>query len=256
MRDFEVLRGCVVLKGTGFKKKPQIYSIGGFMVELPDGREVHFDWNESSTGCDLRENGECFFESNLRDFDDELFQSSNETVTIDELTPELLISGKLTEVFYECYNELDNGDEESFELKLDSFELIFYAADSDEPSSYEFPESAIEEYNKMIAESENESKPEKMYVINLSSRYVRDIQTIHAPDRALVDDDSMDTFMEEVDEQCDICENGEWFGWFDTEPEPLFLGFAQGVDEEDAKRNFGRYASVMLDAVEVPSLKK
>ena len=68
MKEYQVLRANIVFKGGPLKRKPEVFDIGGFSVILKDGREVMFDWIESSTGLDLKAD-ESIFDSDFRDFD-------------------------------------------------------------------------------------------------------------------------------------------------------------------------------------------
>ena len=149
MKEYQVLRANIVFKGGPLKRKPEVFDIGGFSVILKDGREVMFDWIESSTGLDLKAD-ESIFDSDFRDFDIDFFNENNKGISYEEFNPEEIVKGKLEEIYYNCCNNEGESNEENIPLKLCSFTLALYdnTNNQDKWIYYKFPQKTIDDYNK------------------------------------------------------------------------------------------------------------
>lgn len=127
--------------------KPEIFSTGGYSGTTLDGKEVMFDWLETRANAEIRPDGRLVIEAELRDFDEEFtLDSSNKEAIVDGVTPELLTSLKLTEVFYECYAD----DMENF-IYLDVVEFGIYDWNTEKTHLFK----NLDEYNKKYSLKED-----------------------------------------------------------------------------------------------------
>jgi hypothetical protein len=124
-------------------EKPAIFSIGGFSGKTEDDRDIMFDWAESAASFEINEDGKGVFEVWLKEFDEEFFKGSNESVSIEEVTPAFLAKCKLTEIFYECF--INDVDDPLIPLIVEEFAL------SGSDGNAEFTKEQLQEYDKEYA---------------------------------------------------------------------------------------------------------
>ncbi len=133
------MKASIVLKRVdGKKEKFKNFSIGGFTAVSQDGREFHFDFDMmegSFVDCEVI----CW----LRDFNTEDFEDHNKEnkVKSSEITGEFIANSKLTEVFYEAFN-----DDEDEVIPLDVIRFEIYDGEA-----YSFSKEALEEFNRDYA---------------------------------------------------------------------------------------------------------
>lgn len=121
------------------KNEPKIFSTGGYRVLDEKNQEILFDFNLSESGCEILEDGRLKIDVSLREFDADFFEESNKSIEeLDKITPELLASFKLLEVYYECF--ADDNEEEFIELEV----VDFCIEDVKKGKDYFFDVSEIE----------------------------------------------------------------------------------------------------------------
>lgn len=123
-------------------QKPAHFATGGYSVRNTNGDLIAFDWSEMVGASTVLEDGRVEIEARLRDFDIELYDSSNSGVK-DILTIPLsrLASMELVEAYNECYKDQD--DEET--VLLDVVEFLLF--DQDANKEYHFSKENIEKFN-------------------------------------------------------------------------------------------------------------
>lgn len=120
------MKALIVLKRVdGKKEKFKNFSIGGFRAVTQEGREFQFDFDMmdgSFIDCEVI----CW----LRDFNAEDFEEQNKenNVKSSEITGEFIVNSKLTEIFYEAFND-DEG--EVIPLDVIRFEIYLSRSNGD-----------------------------------------------------------------------------------------------------------------------------
>lgn len=129
-------------------EKPAIFSIGGFSAISKDGKHYSFDWNESATGCVNDEQGRMIFEADLKDFETDCYEEENLKAGVkpEDLTVEFIISSKLTEVFFECYET--EVEEDFIQLEVVSFKIFEWIDNEKGYVGDQFPDEEIARFNR------------------------------------------------------------------------------------------------------------
>lgn len=128
-------------------KKPDFASIGGFESTI-NKVGVIFDWLTSSGNANFTEDGYLEMAWELRSFDDELFESSNEQRPLPTL--EEIFKGDLTEVYYEVGYLDKNKEETPLEMELVSFQAVTLPKHGDKEETYSFSEDQVKDFKKII----------------------------------------------------------------------------------------------------------
>lgn len=154
------IRGQLTLKSVSkMKECPAVFSVGGFTAKTEDGKDVHFDWDDQYSGYEYNKENECmYFHTQLRTFNDDVYEEMNKESGIEQLsiTPEFLKDTKLTEVFYECYMNADDVDKiECEKLELVSFNI--YGEVNGKTQDIYYSEDKIKEFNILEAEEQKVS---------------------------------------------------------------------------------------------------
>lgn len=128
--------------------KPDFASVGGFATVDGTGKSTYFDWQEYSGEASIQEDSKLRLEFSLKDFDLELFQTSNEVSDIPDWNK--ITSNQLLEVYYEAgYNK--NGEDVLEEMKLTSF--VISIKNENSFVKKQFSQEQIDSYNEKNIES-------------------------------------------------------------------------------------------------------
>lgn len=144
------MRGYVQMISRGkVSEKPEIWTLGGFGVDLINGDRINFDWNESYSGAEF-DNGHLVMDCELRDFAYDVFGDEYLELgfTHEQICGALLASGLLDEVYYECF--ADQEEEQFIFMDLVSFTI------DDGGKEYSFTAEQIAELNARIRQDDAE----------------------------------------------------------------------------------------------------
>lgn len=108
--------------------KPAIFSTGGYSVKTEDGKIIKFDWCDMYADAYPQKDGRVIIEAELRNFDTDFYESSNEDIeNLKDIPLNSLAGMELDEVYYECYKK--DTDENSTILDVLEFSLFEHGKD-------------------------------------------------------------------------------------------------------------------------------
>lgn len=120
-------------------KKPEIFTTGGYSALHETGEEIFFDWNDMRAVCEETSDGYIEIEATLTSFDPDVFGDGE---SLDYISAEDLTNSDLTEVYFECYKEVDEIDF----IFLDVIEFEVY--DRSTEKTFNFSEYTLDVINK------------------------------------------------------------------------------------------------------------
>jgi hypothetical protein len=145
-----ILRGNIVLRSKNPMRKSdmKIFSIGGFAAIDSQEREFCFDWTSYEASVIELEDGHLEIDVDLREFDEEFWQDSNEENGFEKeyTDPSFIVNSQLVEVSYEAFENEVTGPLNPFEVV--EFTLHEWVDDTTGYKTYEFSKENLKVYEE------------------------------------------------------------------------------------------------------------